>query len=64
MQAIFQVTADVAEFGALLVEARKLAGLPAVDAPQLPTSPDESGLNEEATTVEAEERTDEDGQEA
>ena len=51
VQAVLNVTADVADLGAMLVEAQRLAGLPVVDAPQLPT------------TVEAEEATDDDGQE-
>ncbi len=62
VQAVVNIAADVADLGAMLIEARKLAGLPAVDAPQLPESVEEPS-NGEATDVEAEGDTDEDGQE-
>ncbi len=61
VQAVVTVTADVADLGAMLVEARKLAGLPAVEQPQLPESVEEPS-NGEPTDVEAEGDTDEDGQ--
>ena len=46
----------------MLIEARRLAGLPIVEQPQLPTDVEEPS-NGEATDVEAEGVTDEDGQE-
>ena len=60
MKAVLNVTADVADLGAMLVEARKLAGLPAVDQPQLEA--DIEAVNAEPTTVDDEAVTDEDGQ--
>ena len=62
VQAVVTVTADVADLGAMLVEVQRLAGLPVVDAPQLPTSVEEPS-NGEPTDVEAEAVPDEDGQE-
>ncbi len=56
------VTADVADLGAMLIEVQKLAGLPVVEQSQLPTSVEEPS-NGEATTVGAEGVTDTDDQE-